>query len=393
MVSPLPPRPVDYDAGTSIVSLAASLAGRFGAGGAVTPVADPVLAHALAGSRGAVLVLMDGVGENVLRTHAPHGALSHHRLRTLSSVFPSSTAPALSTLSAAAPPAAHGNPGWLMWSEAANAVIRTLPMDLRAGHGTRVEAGDTWHWKAWTTRSREPVFALLPAAIADTGFSRHAYAGATLLPYGSLDDTASLVDRLLAAHGDRAHVFVYLPHFDKMAHKAGWAGNRCSTVVQRIDAWFERLVARLRWRDVLVLASADHGFIDVPATGQHRLADHPALASCLERPLTGEPRVPLCSVRPAMQARFAQVLEEALGDAFTVHRAADLLAAGWFGTGDALAGRLGTHVLLPTRRVTLVDALEGEPPTRFIGMHGGPDPDEMQVPLVAALHGKALGAP
>lgn len=390
MTPAVPIRPVDYTTDTSIVSLAASLAGRFGASGAVLPVPDPVLANTLAASRGVVFVLMDGVGEHVLRRHAPDGALAHFRLRSLSSVFPSSTAPALSALSAAAPPAMHGNPGWLMWSEAAGAVIRTLPMDLRADHGAKVEAAGTWRWPAWTMRCQVPAFALLPAAIADSEFSRHAYAGATIIAYQSLDNVVDLVDALLNSSGDEACVFIYLPHFDMVSHEAGSSSNRAYAVVQRIEVWFAGLVARARQRDMLVLATADHGFIDVPAADQLRLEDFPAIAACLDRPLTGEPRVPLCSVRPAMQERFSEVIHAALGDAFTVHRSADLLAAGWFGTGNALAGRLGTHVLVPTRRVTLVDTLEGEQPAHFIGMHGGPDEDEMQVPLLAAWRGEPL---
>src|SRR5690606_38578115 len=124
----------DFRAASSIVSVAASLAGRFGDGGAVPALQDRLLADALASCRVAVFVLLDGLGERQLAMHAPDGALAHFRRRSLDSVFPSSTAPALSALSAAAPPAAHGNPGWLMWSEAAHAVIRTLPMDLRADH-------------------------------------------------------------------------------------------------------------------------------------------------------------------------------------------------------------------------------------------------------------------
>ncbi len=56
-----------------------------------------------------------------------------------------------------------------------------------------------------------------------------------------------------------------------------------------------------------------------------------------------------------------------------------------------IAGRIGTHVLVPTRCVTLVDTVAGERRPRFIGMHGGISEDEMRVPLVAAWHGEPIG--
>lgn len=382
--------PVDFRAASSIVSVAASLAARFGTGGAVPALRDPALVEAFASSRVAVFVLMDGLGERALGMHAPDSALAHFRFRSLDSVFPSSTAPALSALSAAAPPAVHGNPGWLMWSEKAAALIRTLPMDLRADHEAKVLARDTWRWSPWAMRSRAPAFALLPAHIADSEFSRHAYAGSTIVAYRSLYEVCDLLEAALADAGEEAVAFVYLPHFDTVSHESGCASEKARAVVHRLDAWFAQLVERVRGRDALVLATADHGFIDVAPDDQLQLEDFPQIAACLERPLAGEPRVPFCTVRADAQARFAQIVRSALGDTFDVHRSEDLLAAGWFGAGEALAGRLGTHVLVPTRCVTLVDTLEGEKPMRFIGMHGGPSEDEMRVPLLAARRGEPL---
>src|SRR5690606_32259604 len=106
--------------------------------------------------------LFDGLGERQLATHAPRGALMQHRLRSLDSVFPSSTAPAVTSLASASAPAAHGNPGWLIWSESAGAIIRTLPMDVRGDRRRSVRAADTWSWQPWTLRARVSSFAILP---------------------------------------------------------------------------------------------------------------------------------------------------------------------------------------------------------------------------------------
>jgi len=385
-----PRAPTDFGAASSIVSVAALLAGRFAGGGAVPVLRDRLVAEALDSSRSAVFVLMDGLGDSALALHAPDGALAHFRLRSLDSVFPSSTAPALSALSAAAPPAAHGNPGWLMWSEAAGALIRTLPMELRADHEAKVLAADTWHWSAWTARCVAPAFALLPIQLADSEFSRHTYAGTTIVAYRSLNELCDRIDELFSAVEEEAYVFVYLPHFDTVSHEAGCASEKARAVVRRLDAWFAQLVERMRARDALVLATADHGFVDIADDDQLQLEDFPQIAACLERPLAGEPRVPFCTVRAHAQERFGETVLSALGDAFDVHRSRELLEAEWFGAGDALAGRLGTHLLVPRRRVTLIDTLEGEKPMRFIGMHGGPSEDEMHVPLLAAHRGEPL---
>lgn len=357
-----------------------------------------MLVEALAGARSVVTVLFDGVGERQLATHVPRGALARYRLRTLDSVFPSSTAPAVTSLATAAPPAEHGNPAWLIWSEHARAIVRTLPMDVRGDRRRAVSAADTWSWRPWPERAAAPSFALLPREIADSEYSRHAYGGSSRLPYARLDEIASMVVDALCAAPQGASVFVYLPQFDAASHEAGWQSDAAAQVLGDFDRWFAALVERLRDVDALVLATADHGFVDVAARDQLRLEDFPEIAACLEHPLCGEPRVPFCQVRAEHRERFAGIVAASLGDAFAVHESGALLRAGWFGrvgeSGAAnlpIAGRIGTHLLVPTRCVTLVDTVEGERAPRFIGMHGGTSEDEMRVPLVVAWRGEPIG--
>lgn len=388
--------PHDFGAGSNILNLAASLAERFGARPAARPLRNAAVRQALEAHRATVFVLFDGLGERPLAMHAPHGALSQCRVATLDSVFPSSTAPAMTSLAAAAPPAVHGNPGWLMWSDAAGAIIRTLPMDLRADHSEPAFAEGTWSWQPWATRSGARLFALLPRHIACSEYSRYSYAGSTVIAYRSIDDVTALVLEALGACDEDTMVFVYLPHFDTVSHERGCESDAASRVVGRLDRWFVELLERLACHDVLLLASADHGFIDVAAEDQLRLEDFPEIAACLGRPLCGEPRVPFCYVRDERRERFGEIVRGATGDAFDVYESGALLDAGWFGAlpaagRTALSGRIGTHVLVPRRRVTLVDELEGEKPTDFIGMHGGIDADEMRVPLVAAQRGARVG--
>lgn len=389
--------PHAFEAGSSILNLAAGIAGRFGVRTAVPPARVPALHEALNEARSIVTVILDGLGERQLAGHAPHGALMQHRIASLDSVFPSSTAPAITSLAAAAPPVAHGNPAWLMWSDAAGAIVRTLPMDVRGERRRTVGAAETWSWQPWTARTRASSCAILPREIADSEYSRHAYAGSSRLAYAHPDEIPAMAVGMLRAHPEGASVFVYLPQFDAASHEAGWQSDEASEVVRAFDCWFAALIERLGSLDALVLATADHGFVDVAAGDQLRLEDFPAIAACLERPLCGEPRVPFCQVRRDCRERFAETVAASLGDAFEVHDSGELLRAGWFGAAPSdpatspIAGRIGTHLLVPRRCVTLVDTVEGERPVRFVGMHGGVSDDEMRVPLLAARRGRTVG--
>lgn len=388
---PAPPHAIE--AGASILNLAATLAGRFGAPAGAAELAERRVAEAVAAARSIVLIVLDGFGERQLQDHVPAGTLAACRLATLSSVFPSATAPAMTSFATALAPAAHGNPGWLVWSDAHDCVVRSLPLDRRGDPAAAVSAASLWSWQAWAAASSVPSFAWLPAELAESRFSAYAYGSSTRIGYERPEDIIGpLADAAKAAPAG-LFALLYLPRFDSFSHQFGCRSPQAARVAQDFDRWFERLVHRLRELDVLLLVTADHGFIDVEPEHQFHLADHPRLAACLRRPLSGEPRVPFCELQPGCENVFAERVAEAFGESFALYESRDLLQAGWFGTAantDALQGRIGTHMLLPRAPVTLVDRLEGEPPPSFIGMHGGPSDDEMRVPLIAAYRGRAL---
>ena len=378
--------------GRSLGNLAASIALRFGAATPLAPLADPRLAQALAEARTVVLLVLDGLGSRQIESLIPGGALSQSAAAALRSVFPSSTAPALTTLATALPPASHANPGWFLWSERAGAVIRSLPMDLRAVPGSAVAAEETWSWVSLSSRLPVPSFAIQPHFIADSAFSRHAWAGSSRVGYRTLDEFADRVAEAAGALRGGGYVYAYVPAFDSTSHERGWRSDEAAAVARALDRVFERLAARLRDGGSLLLATADHGFIDVPADRRLRLEDFPEVARWLGRPLTGEPRVAYCHARDGCADAFAEAARRELGFAFDVFDSARLVADGWFGEGAAaeLAGRVGSHTLVAREDWTLADTLPGEAAPDFVGMHGGTSDDEMRVTLSAAWKGAPL---
>lgn len=404
---PLPSPPWAGGPGGCIVDLASAIAGRFRADRTLAGVpvaidslpssanglADAKVASAIATARHVVLVLFDGLGNRQVDTLIPDGAVARCRSAALRSVFPSSTAPAITSFSTALFPAEHANPGWFCWSEATGSVVRTLPMDVRAAPDQLVTVDGLWDWRATSLQFGVPVVAVQPHFIADSTFSRHAWAGARRVGYRSPDELVEAVDAAIRAHPGGAFVWAYLPHFDSTSHERGWQSDAAADVARRFDQLFERLAGRLAASGALLLATADHGFVDVPASQQLRLDDFPEIAALLERPLTGEPRVVYCQVRAGCHQAFEALAHGRLGHAFDLVPSGALVQAGWFGPGAVsprLAGRIGTHTLIGRDRHTLVDRLPGEPEPAFIGMHGGIHPDELSVPLAAACRGVPL---
>lgn len=377
--------------GTGIEHLAAWIGGRFGTAPGGKP-APAWLAQPLAECRSVVLLLLDGVGVRQIADHAPQGALARARLATLRSVFPSSTAPAITALASGLPPHRHGNPGWFVWHPGIGRVVRSLPGDFRGDPPGIFDADGLWRWPALSAAMDPPATVVQPAFIADSDFSRYAYRGARRVGYEDLD---GLHDRIVEAveAGDGGYVYAYAPHFDTAAHAHGCRHPDAGRVLLAFDALFERLGASLVGSDALLLATADHGFVDIAPECQLSMADYPELAELLARPLAGEPRVAFAEPLPGARHEFLDRAAQALGHAFDIRPTAALASAGWFGEGEAdpaFFERSGSVALVGRDGWALLDSVPGETAHPLIGMHGGTTVDEMAVPLAAVRRGVPL---
>ena len=379
----------DYRGG-GLLNLIASCAQSRG-GASHHPVLAALPPSELAGARNVLLLLIDGLGYNYLTGRGAGGALASRLTSRITSVFPSTTASAITTTFTGLAPAEHGLTGWFTWFPEADTIAAALPFKPR-GAGESLEARGIAPAALYRGK---PLFDTLDAAsfvvsyrpIVDSNYNRHFCGSASRLAY---DDLAGFVDQTEAAvkSGDgRKFIYAYYPEFDTSSHRFGVASEETAAVFAGIDAAFAELLRRLAGTDTAVILTADHGFIDCPAQNALDTADCPGFGELLARPLTGERRVAFCHVLPGRKEEFAARASQWLGEKADVLPGHALLEKGWFGSGDLhpnLADRPGDFVLMMREDYTVKDWLPGEPRHLHIGNHGGMSPDEMYIPLVYA---------
>lgn len=386
-----------YNQGRTIANLAAQIGRRFGSPArrpALAALANPALGRVIEEAQHIVLLLLDGVGCAQINQLSPSGPLARSRLCEIESTFPSSTAPAITTFASGQTPAGHAVTGWHLWSPFHHAVVRPLPLDFWGMPG-QVEPGDLFQWSALSRDMRAHCTVLQPSWIADSAFTQHAFAGSTRRGYAKLSEVRQLIVEALAAPVPEGHyVYVYLPHFDMTAHESGSASEPAYQALKAFDALFTDIATDLLGTDTLLVATADHGFIDVSPGQILRMESFPHLAAMLTSPLSGEPRVAFCQVRPGLEAAFASEVSATLGDAFDCHESRVLIEAGCFGptapNQSLLRDRIGTYTLIGRDRFCLTQSLPGETPPTFVGMHGGTHADEINVPVAAVADGSRL---
>jgi hypothetical protein len=373
----------DYFGG-SLVNLVGSIVAARG-GKALHPPLRNLPDHKLRDARNVVFLIVDGLGDNYLMRRGAGGELARRRRASLTSVFPSTTASAITTSYTGRTPLEHGLTGWFTYFGEAGCVAAALPFRSRGDMQPLARRGVTAN-QIYTSSS---VFEQIPhqsivvtyKEIIDSEYNTCHCRGARRVAYETLDELVAQVEAAVKSGDDRKFVYAYWPVYDKVSHRYGSESAEAFEQFSKIDAAFGVLLKRLAGTDCIVIATADHGFIDVAPEESFELPA--SLAPHLRLPLCGERRVAYCHVHDAKI--FIEKAKDWLGERADVVASKTLADEGWFGPGaphPRLSERIGDVALVMRGRYTVKDWTPGESRHLHIGNHGGTSDDEMLIPLI-----------
>ncbi|MET0765531.1 MAG: nucleotide pyrophosphatase/phosphodiesterase family protein [Blastococcus sp.] len=350
--------------------------------------ADPLdLATALGGPRRVAVLLVDGLGADLLRAHAhlaPALSSLARPVGDLSAPCPSTTPVSLASFGTGLPPGSHGILGF----------VTDVPGEDRTlNHVRWGDDPDPDAWQAQRTVFEQAVAAGVPAtavgpfAYAGSGLTRAVYRGAEYPGAVSHGDLVAQVLHSLAAT-PRALVYGYLPELDLTGHVRGVDSAAWRAQLALIDGVVEQVLDGLP-DDAALLVTADHGMLDVPADTRFDLDAEPALAEGV-RVLTGEPRARYVHAEPGAEDDVLARWRELLGERAWVAGREEAVASGIFGpVDDALAARIGDVVALARGTWALTTPRREPGPSRLVAFHGSLTATELAIPLLTA-RGRAL---
>jgi hypothetical protein len=371
----------DY-AGGSLVNLVASVVAARGG----KPLHEPLRNFAFpAAATNLVLLLIDGLGDNYLARHGGGSELGRRRRMGLTSVFPSTTASAITTSYTGRTPLEHGLTGWFSYFGEAGCVSATLPFRSRGDMAPLAARGVTPD-RIFTVPS---LFTSLPVKsivvtyrdIIDSQYNSVHCRGAERMAYANAEELVAQIERAVKSSDERKFIYAYWPHYDAVSHRYGCESAQAAREFETIDAAFGAVLRRLAGTETVVVATSDHGFIDVAPEESFELPA--ALAPLLRFPLCGERRVAYCHVHAPDD--FARRAQDWLGERADIMPSRQLVDEGWFGAGEPharFAERIGDVALVMRERFAIKDWTPGEPRFLHIGNHGGTHEDEMMIPLI-----------
>lgn len=330
------------------------------------------LTAAAGDARAVVLLVVDGLGWNQLverRVTAP--TLHSMEGRPITSVAPSTTSAALSSITTGLAPSEHGIIGYRMhMGEHVMNVLRwgDHTGDLRPKYPPRIVQS----CPPFLGRS---VPVLSKAELEGSGFTEAHLDGVRHHGWRAASSIAVEVGRLVAA-GEK-FVYAYYDGVDKIAHERGF-GDFYDAELAAADRIVAEILGSIPADSVLIV-TADHGQVHV-GDGTRSVA---AEVAALTEAMSGEGRFRWLHARPGAERALVECAGDAHGaEAWVVSRD-QVIEERWFGPAPQadVRRRMG-HVALVAR-----EAVSFEDPAEAGGFdlvcrHGSLTADEMFVPLL-----------
>jgi len=345
------------------------------------PGLDRAPAFPLAPAARAVVVLLDGLGDELLRRRGGHAPFLRSLLPTAYGVacgFPSTTATSMGSFGTGLRPGAHGLLGYEVLVPGEDRLLNELSWE---------DGPPPEQWQPEETVFQRAaadgvaVTRVGPGFFDGSGLTRAALRGGRFVAAGSLADR---VDATLAAlrGGPRALVYLYWGDLDKVGHVHGCESWEWGTELETVDRELARL-ARALPGDTSLTVTADHGMVDAPHELRLDVAHEGALAEGV-RHVGGEARALQLYCEPGRAEAVHARWTERLGERAWVRRREEVLADGWFGAvAERNLPRIGEVVVAMRGVYAVVDSRRARPELLALrGLHGSVTDDEIRVPVI-----------
>lgn len=319
-----------------------------------------------------VVLVVDGLGWHQLQARvslAP--TLAGLAGGAITSVAPTTTAAALTSITTGRPPSVHGVVGYQL--PLGDDLLNVLKWTTGAGDARELVVPE--EFQTQPAFAANPVPVVTRAHFEGSGFTRAHLPEARIVGYTAPSSIAVDVWRL--AKDGEPLVYAYYDGLDAVAHAHG-LDEHYDAELYTIERMVRDIVAGLPQGCALVV-TADHGHVEVG--GQHVNFDPEVVERC--RRVTGEARFRWLHAKDGDREGLAQLCRERFEGLAWVRTVDEVSDAGWFGgpLQEWVRARVGDVAVAASARVAFRNPFSDREST-LRSRHGSLTADEMMVPLL-----------
>ena len=322
-----------------------------------------------------VVLVLDGLGWEQLQTRAAAAPTLHSMQGgPITTVAPSTTATALTSITTGLTPGEHGLVGYRM--DIGGEVLNVLRWST--GHGDSRRQIEPKATQPFAPFLGDAVPVVSKAELEGSAFTEAHLRGSRPRGWRAASSLPVIVGELLRA--GEPLVYAYYDNVDKIAHERGF-GPFYDAEVRAADRLVADVIDQLP-QGAALLVTADHGQVEV---GDRLVTPHADVLR-LTRHQSGEGRFRWLHAKPGAADDLLAAAREHHGGQAWVHSRAEVIEQGWFGpvVSPPVAARLGDVALVPHQPISFDDPADSGP-FRLVCRHGSLTSAEMLVPLLASV--------
>ena len=321
------------------------------------------------GYKNVVLMVFDALGSKNIESILPKESfLRRNMISEITSVFPSTTTAAITTLQSGLAPNEHTWLGWnLYFKELDDVVNLFLNTSNRTKERYDFHVGETLI-----------PFKNIVDKVKETGNAE----AITIFPFGmhkakTLNEISDGI-KYYCKKEQRQYLFTYWTEPDNSMHYTGIFSEDTKKNMYEIDNFVKCLSEELE--DTLLIVTADHGHIN---SKNELITNYPSITNCLERLPNIEPRALNFYVKKNMNEIFIKEFNKYFGEKFKLLPKEEVINQKLFGNGKdhhRFVEFIGDYVGIAIDDVSIYNTEEQM--KKFIGSHAGLTEWEMKVPLI-----------
>lgn len=331
-----------------------------------------------------VLMILDGMGEHILKDMLPNGYFVNNELDCVTSVYPSTTSAALTTYYSGKSPYETGWIGWSQYFKEYGRALDMLPQkesylgenlrNARINVFEKIMKYKTIFEKIEESSPNVKAYEVSPI-YAERRSKRSMVA----------DNIDEIVESVLELtnNSDEKFIFTYLDNPDGLMHKYGTNGEETKEFLNEAETKIRRMCEKLT-EDTLVIISADHGHKNID--NFYRIYEYEDILDCLTMPPTLESRVLSLWVKENKKEKFEQLFNKEFGKDFWLMTKEYFLEKNFLGYGEKhpkIDDFIGNYMALSTgSSIIRFEPLLIEEKKLKKSTHCGLTKEEMEVPVI-----------
>ncbi len=329
-----------------------------------------------------VLIILDGMGSNLLKETSPNNFFSQHKVSTISSVYPCTTVAALNTYYSGKAPI---ETGYIAFTQYFKEYGRSLYMFSHKDAYTEES-----YPKAKVDVFEQLKYKNIFEKIAEQNINAYEinpeHCECRSKQYYKANDVKTMCDKIkdICKNEEDNFVLGYIDNPDSLLHKFGCSSKEVKKFLLKSEKTIENMTKDLKGTNSLVIVCADHGHNDIKKT--YTMKDLDCINDYLIMPPSLESRVVSFWVKEDKKKEFEKAFKEKFKDEFLLLTKEEFLDKHFLGYGQQhkkVDDFLGNYLALSIAdSIIKIETAISKPKYQKKSTHCGLTENEMLVPLI-----------